>query len=144
MQSQRGIIAAILIGSVIIASGLYLGLRQQPSTQAAQPVVLPPPPPVPQAELEARAKDAALVAIAQKRPEWVARCWQGDAGLPPLNLVFALGFDGSGKEVARGISDDRNAPPNEVAQCLRGMGVNDLIIPPPGRPVSIVVDVTFP
>jgi hypothetical protein len=59
-------------------------------------------------------------------------------------LTFNVTFDARGREIARGIMQDRRAPAKELAACLRKLPPTRLQISPPGRNVGVRVAVAFP
>lgn len=142
---------AILLGSIVIAAGLFFGLRPQPTPVA--PTSAPPPipsasptapPPTPQ-RTDPQVQSDVVAAITSARPAWIAACWdtadpaQRKAG----RYIAATAFDASGKLVVWGISELRNESDPAIAQCLRRY-VNTLRIPAPGHPVSVEVPFALP
>jgi hypothetical protein len=146
---------SILVGSVVIALGLYFGLRvPTPAPTAAPPegkaptstpepqgkaVVAPLPPSAEQLQ----AQVAALVEGA--KPRWKAACWDtaDPAKRKPGRYVAGLAFDAAGRVTVSGVSEVRDASDAEVAQCLR-MQVNEFTIPAPGRYVVFEIPFTMP
>jgi hypothetical protein len=151
---------SILLASVIVALGLYFGLRTptagvtpppataDPAAAARSPLrepataAPPQPPPVPTAN-ETDVHVTAVVASAHAR--WKAACW--DTADPATRkagrYVAALAFDASGKLTVSGVGEERDASDSSVAQCLRQQ-VNTFTIPAPGHPVSYDVPFTMP
>jgi hypothetical protein len=82
-----------------------------------------------------------------RRREDLARCWP-KAGLPrgqaSATVTYDLTFDPAGREVARGLSDDRRAPAGELGRCLSRSPGAPLTIPPQGTYLSLRVPVTYP
>lgn len=145
-MDARPIAGAILIGSALLALAVYFGLRGRGEpVPASAPAATPAQGPAPsRAEVEARAAADATVALEARRDRFVAACGGVDAGAVSQELTFSLAFDSQGREVGRGISDDRRAPANPVPECLRKLRDTPLKIEPPGEPVSVVVPFRFP
>jgi hypothetical protein len=59
-------------------------------------------------------------------------------------FTFNLTFDGSGREIARGIGEDRRARAPEVASCLRRLPLGTLRVPAPGTRVGVRVALALP
>jgi hypothetical protein len=85
--------------------------------------------------------------LEDRRAELVARCMP-DEGLPggktSTALVFNVTFDPQGREIARGIIDDRRAPAGAFLDCLARRPDGALSIPPPGKHVTLRATVRFP
>lgn len=163
--------AAILLGSLIIAAGLYLGLqRPAPSTApppasvetaAASVVRAPPAPadaPAPSqphparaaatpAELYKRVQVDAARALEARRSLFVKQCWEPSlrksATPPRAKYLFNMTFDESGKEIARGISEVRGMERPDAAQCLRMIPLG-IGVPPPGTRVAVEIELILP
>jgi hypothetical protein len=162
--------ASILVGSGIIALGLYFGLRARaptaispgaasPPSRSAEPSASDAPPssesaappkradaPAPPASVRPRsvAEADAAKAIESLRQTIKTRCFEphkNDPGAPKsVKLNYSGGFDAQGVEVARGLSDTRGAYFAPVSKCARELPM-DLKIPAPG--VSISVEIPF-
>ena len=161
--SNLAIPVAIVLASVIMATGLYLGLRppspppQPPVTaplpEPGPPVPVPVPVPVPAApvaatlEVKAIAAENGRLALETVRAVMVERCWTSAAAKQPeprqIPLMFNLSFSAQGQLVAFGISETRGADRPDVATCLRLLELR-LQIPPPGSPLSVDVPFTLP
>ena len=156
--------AAILIGSVIIAAGLYFGVQRSaappraPVVEASSPVPVPVPAAAPsvvmaqvgttaQTALRRRVEADALKALEARRAEFVARCWEPsrrkNPSPPVAKYVFAMSFDESGKEIARGISEVRGMDRPDAAQCLRMLPLG-IDVPAPGVHLGIEVPMLLP
>jgi hypothetical protein len=162
MQKELLIPAAILLGSAMIASGLYFGLQRRGPEPAAAPAAAPPagppqrpaapagaglaPPPV-SSGLRAQVQAAAAAALEQKRAELVQACWEPSfkksAEPPQAKYIYNMTFDPAGKEIARGISEVRGMERSDTGQCLRSMPL-DLRVPPPGAHVGVHVELMLP
>ncbi|WP_437641321.1 hypothetical protein [Sorangium sp. So ce854] len=172
MQKELLTPAAILLGSVFIAAGLYFGLQR-----AAPPAALPPAgaeaaaaPPAPEApapaplrpapraaatgavpaspgELYSRVAADAIKELEARRPLFVKQCWEPSLKKSPTparaRYLFNMTFDESGKEIARGISEVRGMDRPDAAQCLRMIPLG-IAVPPPGARVAVEVEVTLP
>jgi hypothetical protein len=169
VQGARIIAGSVLLGSVVIALGLYFGLRAS-STAApyagpahaapgsAAPALprgeaLPRPaesgpaergPPAPGTSVSA---DAAA-ALAAMHGELKKKCWEPAIAAQPAparsKYLVSLSFDKDGREVGRGISEIRDADSRpDVATCLRGV-VAPLKISPPQQFVTVEIPLAFP
>jgi hypothetical protein len=66
-------------------------------------------------------------------------------GLRSATLTYNLTFDAVGREVGRGMVQDRRAPAGKLGKCLGLLPVEPMsITPPPGTYVSLSVPVTYP
>jgi len=138
---------------VIIALGLYFGLRTHPVEVAPQlsapaPVpepVVPTPPPAPPAPTEAQTAASVTDAVVRVYPSWKAACWDSadPATRKPGRYSATLAFDATGKLVIFGIGEVRGESDLAVAQCLRKQGAT-FAIPAPGRPVTFEVPFRLP
>lgn len=205
MRRESAIPVSILVGSVIVALGLYLGLRAsgpsmergravqgapKPETDDRRPPVDPfterdrhraiddeeadaPPisgeadrgehPPVgnPEAgmatavEMPSGGRSSGLAAQVEKdsaeafeavRSE-ARECWNAlpdDPEAPSsVALDLSLSYDAEGNVIASGVSEDREARRDGLAQCL-GPIVHGMRIPAPGANASVQVRVTVP
>ncbi|XXX82166.1 hypothetical protein WMF30_25735 [Sorangium sp. So ce134] len=173
MQKELMTPAAILLGSVVIATGLYLGLqRPAPSSgppsagaeAAAASAQAPPAPadaqapaqpyPAPAAappalprELYKRVEADAARALEARRSLFVKQCWEPSLKKSPTparaRYLFNMTFDESGREIARGISEVRGMERPDAAQCLRMIPLG-IGVPPPGTRVAVEIEVTLP
>lgn len=166
MTSERSLAlpAAIVVGSAIIGTGLYLGLRDglRPDAPAAPVPVSAPagtPAPVP---ATAPAKDAspappaeppadrafrqAQAALDQLRPGIVKVCWTPPAAGEPASifLTYDVTFDAQGGILALGISEQRDAYRSSVAECVRKLARPLLPIEPPGESVRVILGLPMP
>jgi hypothetical protein len=62
-------------------------------------------------------------------------------GRGPARLVMSLTFDREGREIARGVTQDRRARSTELAGCLRDLP--RLAVTPPSVNVGVAIPVTF-
>jgi hypothetical protein len=150
---------SIFLASVIVALGLYFGLRRSTTgvttppatadpavTAPAQPqagsTAAPPQPTFPTAEQTAAHVTAVVV---EAHPKWKAACW--DTADPATRTAgrytAALAFDATGKLTISGIGEHRGESDPGIGQCLRQQ-VNTFKIPAPGQPVSYDVPFTMP
>lgn len=152
---------AMVLSSVIVATGLYFGLRasqQQPvavtpvtPVAPVTPVIAPaaaaPVPPAMTPEVKARALENARLALEGQRATMVDRCWAPAAAKQPeprqIPLVFNLSFAPEGQLLAVGISETRGMDRPEVATCLRSLELR-LKIPAPGGTLLLEVPFTLP
>jgi hypothetical protein len=98
-------------------------------------------------ETRARVHEEASSEIERTREHVVARCWPRD-GLPggrrETTVTYNVTFDPAGREIARGVQEDRRAPAGEFGRCLRRLGGAPLSVPPPGTFVTLKLPVTYP
>jgi hypothetical protein len=98
-------------------------------------------------ELATRVKTEATEQLELLRPEIVAQCWPR-GGLPKgrttASVTFNITFDAQGREIARGIAEDRRAPAGEFARCLRQLPASALAIAPPGSNIGVSIPVSYP
>lgn len=162
---------AILIGSGLIALGLFFGLQgreEAPPPRAAPastaltapnaappqrgaPVddrrEAPPPGPAPAAASRADVAQQAAQALEAQRKRLVERCWKPSAARSPqpptVRYVFNFTFDAEGRQAARGLSEDRETSRPDVTSCLNG-ALEALVIPAPGAPVQVEVPFSLP
>lgn len=71
-------------------------------------------------------------------------CWTRGSGAAGVKVTFNVTFDAAGREIARGISEDRRAPAGEFGRCLRRLRGAALTIAPPGANVGVSIPVSFP
>jgi hypothetical protein len=99
-------------------------------------------------ELVARVTEEASLALEQTRSQLVERC-QAAGGLTAptrgARFTFNVTFDANGREIARGINEDRRhrAPP-ELSRCVRSLPPGSLRVTPPGANVGVRVAMMFP
>lgn len=113
---------------------------EPPAPQAA-------PPGRPTPAVVARVAEEASLALERAREDLRARCVP--AGRPagsglPARFTFNITFDASGREIARGISEDRRARDPEVAGCLRRLPFGTLRVTAPGANVGVRVAMSLP
>jgi hypothetical protein len=90
-----------------------------------------------------RASEQTKAKIEALRSYIDASCWPGP-GAAKVKVTFNVTFDAAGREIARGISEDRRAPAREFGRCLRKLQGTGLAISPPGANVAVAVPVSFP
>lgn len=145
---------SILLASVIVALGLYFGLRTAPTgvappAAASSPAQLPNPvaivPPPPPAPTEAQTAASVTDVVVRVHPQWKVACWDSadPATRKPGRYTATLAFDATGKLVIFGIGELRGESDLAVAQCLRTQG-GTFTIPAPGRPVTYEVPFQMP
>jgi hypothetical protein len=93
-------------------------------------------------------KQAVLALEAEKKAAFIPRCWEPALKQKPeparARFTLDMTFDGQGKEIARGISEDRSAPRVDVANCLRQIPMALQVTPPPGISVRVNLPLEFP
>jgi len=141
---------AILIGSLIIAVGLFMALRRSEPTIA--PIVdLPAPPAVPVPATPVASRETvtrqASEALAYHRPALRDRCYgpvvAGEAPPRPAKLIFNVTFDAAGVQVMRGVVEPRDTSIPEVTRCV-GDHLPALRVAPPGATMMVEVPLEFP
>lgn len=163
--------ASILIGCALIGLGLYFGLRagrpaKAPASddvsellgteapkrdipaKARAPAARAPAADAQAPGMKAKVMEQAIQALERERPQFVKRCWEPALKEKPepskAKFLFNMSFDGAtGREISRGISETREYPRSDVAQCLRALPMN-LSVDPPGANVNIEVFFSFP
>lgn len=163
---------AILIGSGLIAVGLFLGLRQRPApddrssspTSTSDPAIAPttgsaparaldnpgrePSPAAPPAVVSNEvAVEQATKALNAYRDGILKKCWNPAVAKQPepktLNLVYNFSFDPSGNQITRGVREDRATSRPDVRECIDGL-LQPLQISPPGAGIYVEVPLTLP
>jgi hypothetical protein len=108
---------------------------------AIAPVRLAPPEVVKKVTAEATAQ------LETYRPSIVKECWPAD-GLPrgakSAKVTIHVTFDAQGREIARGISEERRAPTGAFGKCLRALPGTNLSVSPPGTNVAVSMAMTYP
>ncbi len=120
-----------------------------PSRSGAPPAAAPAMAPQPKLtpELVDRVTQQARDGLEALRATLVARCapeGSRDAGAHPATLVVNLTFDADGREIARGIAENRRAPAGRLGTCLRRLRDTSLSVAPPGVTVGVSVPITLP
>ena len=93
------------------------------------------------------AAEGARAQLESVRPQLLSQCWPAGGlgrGREKARITFHLTFDAAGREVARGISEDRGAPAGSFARCLRTLPIGSLAIPAPGARVGVRVALNYP
>jgi hypothetical protein len=155
MDKQLSTSSAILVGSAMIAAAVYFGLRHGLAARGAEdrsplPAALrppstggPAPAPRPTASRSEVARQVAG-ALDAHRAALAERCWrpsfQRDPAPPVVKYVFNFTFDADGRQVARGVAEDRETARPDVTSCIT-TALPPLVIPPPGA--SMYVEVPF-
>ncbi len=164
---------AILIAGGLIAAGLFFGLRRQEapsppapsvagppvpagppaalhtgSVQSASPVLAPPAQAGPASEaVVTSATAAAQKALEAHRADIVEKCVTPSIAKKPdpprVKYSFNVTFDPQGKQIARGMEEDRAMFRADVGVCLAS-ALPPLQIPPPGVAVKVDVDWILP
>ena len=133
-----GIRAVALVLALTIAA-------PRPAVIPPVPLAMPPAPAKPdlaaQVSLEARAN------FEEHRHRIVSECWPA-AGLPRgakvAKVTMNVTFDANGREIARGISEDRRAPAGQFARCMRTLPTSRLSVSPPGQTVAVSIPLAYP
>lgn len=117
---------------------------QPPAAAAHRPVSFAPSV---EREVVVRATEDARAQLESLRPALVARCWPEGGlgnGRSRASVTFHVSFDREGREIARGIGEDRRSPAGPFARCLRTLPLGSLAVAPPGTPVGVKVALSFP
>jgi hypothetical protein len=92
-------------------------------------------------------KAEVLTHVEQQRKRVVSSCWPKE-GLPKgqrsATVTYSLTFNPEGREVGRGIVQDRRAPAGKFARCLGLLRGTAFSISPPGTYVTLKVPVAYP
>lgn len=146
---------AILLGSGIIALGLYFGLRSSksdvpPMLPRAGPAVdrapLTPAKPAPIVDKAKVAKDAAAALGKHKKAlteTCVAPALAKKPDPPTVKYLFNITFDAAGRPIARGVVEDRATSRPEVLTCISD-NFPVIQVPPPGQSVLVDVPLELP
>lgn len=158
---------AIVIAGALVGLGVYFGLRNQRASATAgaaitavassvgaaaptpvvattaAPISPPPAPPV--------SRDAVAAAVAKAldamRADLLAKCWEphvrAHPGAKPFKIRVNVSLGPDGKQVARGISEDRRNDRSNVGMCLT-QSMPAIEIAPPGGPVFVEVPFSLP
>jgi hypothetical protein len=125
----------------------------RPAEAGAQATAIPPAPAPTTSPgratpaLVARATAETTAFLESSRSELGARCWPRSglaSGAESTLVTFNVTFDASGREIARGIGEDRRARAPELVRCLQRMPLGSLRISPPGANVGVRVAMRLP
>jgi len=108
---------------------------------AAVATVLPAP------DLVETVRSEAAVRFELHREAIVAACWPAGGlrnGRTSARIRMNVTFDRDGREIARGIQEDRRASSSEFTHCLRSLRGTRLAVAPPGTNVGVTFPVNFP
>ncbi|WP_437730659.1 hypothetical protein [Sorangium sp. So ce1335] len=168
MARQLSTPTAILLGSAMISAAVYLGLRHGPaavapdarpvhgtaaiqagpgaSAGAAERAAAPAPRAAPSVPRDEVAKQAAR-ALDAHRPALVERCYRPAIAAQPeprtVKYLFNITFDARGRQIARGLIEDRETARPEVTACLVA-ALPPVEIAPPGANVRVDVPFSLP
>jgi hypothetical protein len=130
-------------------------LQPAPAPAALGPAAPAPPPrsalltpqgrPTPQ--LVERVAAEVTRKLEESRSELIERCVPASRlvhGAPGASFTFNVTFDANGREIARGIGEDRRARAPEVASCLRKLPLGSLRVAAPGATVGVRVAMHLP
>ena len=156
-MSSKGYVlpASILAGSIIIALGLYLGLRSRDhhadlKDASAGPSSMRAPDSrlhetrIDEAGNDSGSSKAALVSLQHIKPAIVQKCWAPSASRGIRGVyTYSFTFDPTGRAVSRAIDGPPSKEENEVLDCLREQPLQ-ISIPPPGASLSVTIPLTLP
>jgi len=158
---------AILLGSVVIALGLFFGLRGRSDPQITQPQTTLPSagqtsPPSPRQTPEVRpaepaeplptvdlsvVRTQAEAALAKLKKDLTDQCLKPSLAKQPepktIKFTFDYTFDKDGKQVGRGVSEDRATSRPDVTSCITEK-LPTLSVAPPGQTTRVDVPFTLP
>ena len=153
--------AAIVLAGGLIGLGLFYGLRTRPagetprpaaiasssSPTSAAPTTTPPPGPSETAALRARVVLDVTKELDRHRKDVVAACVTPSLAKQPqpptVRFLFNFVFDESGKQLGRGVNEDRATSRPEVTKCLLEK-LQPLTVPPPGERIAVEVQWILP
>jgi hypothetical protein len=96
---------------------------------------------------QSKAAKETLMQLESIKGELVQRCWPA-GGLPKgrtsARVTFSVAYDAAGREVMRGVSDDRRAPSGELTRCLQRQPLGTLRVTPTGTALSLNVAMNLP
>jgi hypothetical protein len=98
-------------------------------------------------ELVRRATAETTAVLENARAELNARCWPRDglaSGHQDTLVTFNVTFDANGREIARGLGEDRRARAPELLRCLQQLPLGSLRISPTGANVGVRVAMRLP
>lgn len=98
-------------------------------------------------ELVARATAETTSVLESSRAELDARCWPKAglaSGAASTVVTFNVTFDAGGREIARGLAEDRQARAPELVRCLQRLPLGSLRITPTGANVGVKVAIRLP
>jgi hypothetical protein len=98
------------------------------------------------ADIVQQVTEEAQAQLESYRPKIMKECWPSE-GLPrgasTAKLTIHSTFDAQGREIARGITEDRRAPGGAFASCLRKLPTA-LSVSGTGRRVAVAIPLTYP
>lgn len=95
----------------------------------------------------ARATAETAAVLEQARGELTSRCWPRGglaSGHDSTLVTFNVTFDAAGREIARGLGEDRRARAPELVRCLQRLPLGSLRISPTGANVGVKVAMRLP
>jgi hypothetical protein len=136
---------AIVVGSIIIAGALYLGLRERaapPTTTTASAVLAPPATPtrVPVTVKPDDVRRRVLAELARHRKTIVESC-APDGGAAAFTFEYTFAADG--RQLGRGVIEDRGTGNPETTACVL-KSLPALKLEPIGRSAKTTVRFELP
>jgi hypothetical protein len=129
------IAVAIVVGCLVIAAALYLGLRTRNAPQSQVRGTSPTPP---DHDVIRALEMQAAVQLEAERAHMVDACWSGPR--TPSRYDFEIAIDARGNEVGRSLSEVRDQPSRpDVAACVRKLYARPIKVAPPGAPVTLTI-----
>lgn len=80
----------------------------------------------------------------QIRAAVVEKCFPSGGSGPGGSLTYQVVVDANGQEIGRAVSTRRDGTPPEVRKCLRDLPPPRAKVAPPGRTVSVDLEVRYP
>lgn len=171
-ESKISTPTAILMGSVIVAIGVFFGLRgrsevppaapaptatsaapapneiaPQTSSNGPSPEVRTEPAPPPRPVDGAAATKEAAAIIQKHKKMFTEKCLAPSLATKPepknVKLTLNFTFDTNGKVISRGISEDRQTSRPDVTQCVNRT-LPEILISPQGNNVYVEVPLELP
>lgn len=159
---QAIVVGAALIGT-LAGAGAYFGSRARaPTADPTATTSAAPAPPVPPivtpaaATASTKAEGAAVrervardatAAIEKHRAHLKKTCWEESAKKSPApaqsKFVWNITFDAQGKQLARGITEEREGMREGLGACV-SQALPSLEVQPPGTTVQVDVSFTLP
>jgi hypothetical protein len=156
LTTQHSIIIGLVAAGCIVGGALYLGLshagNRETSSAAPQPELRGPGQAAANAVTAgpstAAPLDSSAVASAAKaqlelhRTMLMNKCWgQADGGV--WRVTFNFTFDGAGRQLARGLAEDRASTRHDVTGCVNE-ALPEIRVSPPGATVAVQVPWSLP
>jgi hypothetical protein len=142
---------AILVAGALLAAGVFVGLRSIGSTSVGDPAVAQSSIPAPRrptaAELAPGVAQFTQAVLERQRPDLVEHCVKPALVQAPTHvptrLTFNLTYGADGKQITRGVQEERATSWPQVTQCVQAR-LPPFEIEPPGVNIPVDVVLTLP